>query len=263
MTLFWHLTVLSFQRAFAYRAAALSAMATNLFFGFLRAAVLVALYGARAEVNGLTLQGAITYTGLSQAVIGYLMIFGWYDLMMNVTSGDIAADLLKPMRLFTFWMAQDLGRAVALLVLRGLPIMAVYALVFDISVPSSGWQWLALLVAVVLSWLVSFAWHFLVNLAAFWSPDARGIGRMAFLLPLALSGFVMPLRLYPQWFQTLATLTPFPAMMNTVVEIYLGTISGPALLAALANQALWALILVGASEVVLRAGVRRLVIQGG
>jgi ABC-2 type transport system permease protein len=102
-----------------------------------------------------------------------------------------------------------------------------------------------------------------VNLAAFWSTEARGIARFAFGLALFLSGFVMPLRFFPDWFVTLCNLTPFPAMVNTVVEVYLGVLSGAALVQALAIQAVWFCVLAGLAHLLMRAGVRRLVIQGG
>jgi ABC-2 type transport system permease protein len=263
MRLFWELCKLSFQRQLTYRAAALAGLATNFFFGLLRAAVMTALYGARREVAGLSLEAAITFTGLTQATIAFLSLFSWYDVMNSVYTGDISSDLLKPMSYFTFWLAQDLGRAVAALLMRGLTIMIAYALMFRITLPQGWQQWLALAVALLLSWLVSFSWRFLVNLAAFWTPNALGIGRFAFGLSWFLSGFLMPLRFFPDWFQRLCNLTPFPATINTVIEVYLGVLTGPELIQALLGQVLWVLILVTTGHLVLRAGVRKLVIQGG
>jgi ABC-2 type transport system permease protein len=114
-----------------------------------------------------------------------------------------------------------------------------------------------------LSWLVSFFWRFLVNLAAFWTPDARGIGRVAFTLSSLFAGFLMPMRLYPDWFVQFCNLTPFPALFSTTVEIYLGIRTGADLGLALLNQAVWVLIMALLALLVLRTGVRRLVIQGG
>jgi ABC-2 type transport system permease protein len=261
--LFWEITRRSFHRHLTYRAAAIAGLVTNIFFGLVRAAVLVALYGEREVVAGLDVQSVITYTGLTQAVIVYLSIFGWYDLMNAVHQGEITADLLKPMRLFSFWLAQDLGRALVGLVLRGFTIMLVYALIFDITYPAGVAQWGALVVALALSWLLSFAYRFLVNLAAFWSPDAKGIGRFAFVIVMFFSGFLMPLRFFPEWVQALAYLTPFPHMLNTVVEVYLGVVTGPALVQALLAQALWAFGLVALCQFVLTRATRRLVILGG
>ena len=115
--------------------------------------------------------------------------------MESVYTGSVSSDLLKPMSYLAFWLAQDLGRAIAALLMRGLPMMAAYALLFGITLPRSGGQWLALVVALTLSWQVSFWWRFLVNLAAFWTPNALGAGRLAFTLSWFLSGFLMPLPL--------------------------------------------------------------------
>lgn len=263
MRLFLELCQRSFQRQLTYRTATLAGLATNVFFGLLRAAVIIALYGEREEVAGMSLQGAITYTGLAQAMIAYLAIFGWYDLMESVNTGEVGSDLLKPMDYFTFWLARDAGRAAVNFWLRGVTVMLIYAFIFDLARPTSLGQWTVLGAALVLSWLVSFAWRFLVNLAAFWTPNAVGVGRFAFGLSWILSGFIMPLRFYPDWFVTITKLTPFPAMLNTVVEVYLGLLWGPALWQALGGQILWVVILVGLGQWLLRAGLRRLVIQGG
>ena len=263
MRLFWKLVRLSFRLQMTYRAANLAGLATNFFFGMLRAAVLIALYGARQEVSGYSLPDAVTFTGLSQATIACLSFFGWWEVMQSVYSGEIGADLLRPADFLTFWLARDLGRAAASFLMRSLTIMVAYALVFGITTPQSVAQWLAVALALLLSWLVSFAWRFLVNLAAFWTPDARGAGRFAFGLSWFLSGFLMPLRFFPGWFSRLCALTPFPSMVNTVVEVYLGVLHGSDMVRAMLAQVLWIAILVVACRLVLRAGLRRLVIQGG
>lgn len=263
MRLFWAITSLSLRRHLTYRAATWAGLITNVFFGLLRAVVLVALFGEQDVVAGMTLQDAITYTGLSQAVIAYLMIFGWYEVMASVYTGEIAVDLLRPLGYFRYWLAIDLGRALVALVLRGVTIMLVYAIFIDIVVPAEPYQWFALLIAIGLSWLVSFSYRFLVNLAAFWTPNAGGIGRGAFGIVWIMSGFYMPLRIYPEWFQTLCRMTPFPSMVNIPVEIYLGLVRGPDILLALLNQLIWTFALIILGQIVFRRGIHRLVIQGG
>lgn len=263
MRLFWELTKRAIQRQMTYRAAIIAGLATNIFFGIMRASVLQALYGARTEVAGISVQGAITYTGLTQAVIGYLSMFSWFLIINSVYTGEIASDLLKPARYFTLWMAQDLGRAVVDFCLRGVPLMLAFSLLYHITVPTGPVQLLAFALALALSWMLSFSWRFLVNLIAFWTPGAVGIARFFFMLSWFTSGFLMPLRFFPDWFVKICYLTPFPSTINTVVEIYLGVAKGHDLARALFIQGLWIAILVVASQYVLRAGVRRLVILGG
>jgi len=261
--LFREITKRSYQRFLSYRAATLAGLVTNFFFGILRASILVALYGIQTEVEGITLQGAISYAALTQAVIGYLSLFSWFDLMTTVYTGEIATDLLKPMSYVGYWMAKDLGRAIVQLIFRGITVMVGYALIFDLYWPQGISHWLALGVTLVISWMLSFLWRFLVNLSAFWTPNARGVLRLCFFASFFFSGFLMPLRFFPDWVIRLSYLTPFPHMLNTVVEIYLGVLQGTDLLIAIFHQLLWIVILFLSAQLVLRAGVRRLVILGG
>lgn len=260
---FWELLKLSYRRHLTYRAAAFAGLVTNFFFGALRASVLVALYGQREEVVGISIQAAVTYTGITQAIIGFLSLFSWFELMYTIYNGTIATDLLKPMGYYRYWLAQDLGRAIAQFLLRTVPIMIGYGVLFNITYPESLLQWLTLIVAIGLAWLLSFSYRFLINLAAFWIPNATGIARFSFILLWFASGFLMPLRFFPDWFVHLCKLTPFPYMVNTIVEIYLGLLSGADLVYALTAQCIWIVTLILLGQAMLRAGVKRLVILGG
>lgn len=263
MRLFLELTSRSLQRQLAYRISTLAGLGTNFFWGVLRISVITALYHGEAIVAGLSIRDAVTFTGLSQASIGFLSLFSWYELMYSVYDGSVGVDLLKPMGYFRFWLAQDLGRALGQLALRGVPLILFYALFFHITTPSTLWQWAAVLASGMLSWLVSFSFRFLVNLSSFWTPNAMGVGRFAFSLALFTSGFMMPLRFFPEWFTHFCYATPFPSIVNTLVETYLGTLRGVALVNALLAQAAWAAGLIVFGQVILHIGLRRLVILGG
>lgn len=263
MRLFWEIGLRSFRRHLTYRAAAIAGLITNFGFGWLRASVLLALYNGRSAVEGITVSGLYTYVALTQAVMTYLAFFGWADLMNSVYSGEVGSDLLKPMNYFRYWLAQDAGRALVAFLLRGVLIMILFSLVFPMIYPDSVIQWLALAAALILSWLVSFSYRFLINLAAFWTPNAKGVGRFGYVISWFFSGFLMPLRLFPEWVQTIANWTPFPHMLNTVVEIYIGTLQGTAVWQALILQAAWAVGLAIIGQLLLKTAVRRLVILGG
>ena len=56
---------------------------------------------------------------------------------------------------------------------------------------------------------------------------------------------------------------PFPHMLNSVIEIYLGTVKGTELLTVLFYQIIWILILVLAGHFMLKAGIKHLTILGG
>lgn len=246
-----------------YRTTVLAGLFTNFIFGIFRIAIMVALYDGRETVAGVDVTAGVTYMVLTQAVIGFLSMFSWYELMQSVHSGEVVTDMLKPLSLFTSWMARDLGRAVVQFLFRGVLIILLYLPFFELTLPGTPLQWLSLLVVIVLSWMVSFAWRFLVNLASFWTPNALGIGRFFFIISWFFSGFLMPLRYYPEWVVRIANLTPFPSTINIVMDAFVGALTGPELALGILMQVIWAVVLFILGQVVLRAGIRRLVILGG
>lgn len=263
MTAFFATIRTSFRRQLTYRAANLSGLATNLMFAFFRAAVLIALFNEKSVVNGLSIQGAITFAGITQALIGFLSFFSWFDVMHSINEGQVGADLLKPMNYFTYWLGVDLGRAMGSLIIRSLPLFLIFMLFYNSALPDSALQWAAFLLSVLLSELISFGWRFLVNLAAFWSPNALGIGRFAFGLSWVFSGFYMPLNLFPDWLANFSRLTPFGASVYLPIEVFINNLKGPALLEAVLLQLFWVVFFIVIDQLVLARGIRKLVIQGG
>ncbi len=212
----------SFQRTMAYRSATLAGLATNFFFGMLRAYTFIAVYAAsgQAEIGGFSLRDAVTFTALTQALGAPLGVINWWwEVMRTIRSGEIVSDLVQPFHFLGFWMARDLGRAVFPFVFRGLPIVALYPLFFPVSWPPTPVHWALFLWAVAVAMAVSFCWRFWVNLWAFWLVDAEGVGRFVWLTTGLLSGFMVPVAFFPDWLQALARFTPLPATINTPVEV--------------------------------------------
>ena len=263
MTAFFATIRTSFRRQLTYRAANLSGLATNLMFAFFRAAVLIALFNEKSAVNGLSIQGAITFSGITQALIGFLSFFSWFEVMHSINEGQIGADLLKPMNYFTYWLGVDLGRAMGSFIIRSLPLFLIFMLFYHVTLPNTALQWAVFFISIILSELISFGWRFLVNLAAFWSPNALGIGRFAFGLSWIFSGFYMPLNLFPDWLANFARLTPFGASVYLPIEIFINNLNGSALLEAILIQLFWVLFFIIIDQLVLSRGIRKLVIQGG
>jgi ABC-2 type transport system permease protein len=261
--LYWEIARRGYRRYAAYPAATVAGAFTNTVFGFMRGYILLALFAHQAQIGGYDAQDTITYVWLTQAFIGIVGIFGWNDVALRIRSGDIATDLVRPLHPFVWGYAFDLGRAFYQGIFRGLPPLAVGALVFDLTAPSSPLVLVAFLTSTLLAVSVSFAWRFLYNTAAFWLTDYRGTMLLAVIITSVFSGFVIPIHFFPGWLEAVARATPFPAMLQTPVDVFVGRTSGTEIVTALAVQAAWAAVLVAASLATFAAGARKLVIQGG
>lgn len=252
-----------FQRFSTYRAATFAGIFTNTVFGFLRAYVFIALYVGQRSVGGLSLADTLTYTFVSQGMLVTVYAWGWWEIALAIRSGDVVTDLSRPFDYEGYWLAQDLGRAVYHAIFRGIPPFIAGAIFFHLYLPHDPLLWAAFILSVALAVCVSFAFRFMLNLSAFWLLDYRGVYTLAAAVWTFFSGFAVPIAFFPGALQTVSRLLPFAAMLNTPVEVFLAKEQGPALLGALALQAVWAVVLLLAGRLLLGAALRKVVVQGG
>lgn len=255
---------LGFRRYSAYRLATAAGAFTNSVFGLLRAPITMAVIGAAGgELAGYgALEGA-TYAWLTQAVLTPVNVWTWNELALRIRSGDIAVDLARPVDLQMTYLAGDLGRAAFQVLPRGLPPLLVGALVTGLALPTTVLPYVLGLIALALGVCVSFACRWLVNLAAFWLVELRGVLTLHMVAVGALSGLTVPVHWFPDWLARIASASPFPSMVQAPVDLLAGRVQGVEALGVIGVQVAWFLGVLLLGRVVLARGVRRLVVQGG
>jgi ABC-2 type transport system permease protein len=265
MRLYWEVARRALQRQLTYRTENLAGLVTNVFFGYLRAAVFVAVYqnANTASVGGYDAQAAISYMWITQAMIMIVALWGWWDLEETIRTGDVVSDLAKPFAYVGFWLARDVGRGAYFAVFRGVPILLAGQLLFGLQWPSSMGAWIIFALSVVLSLVVSFGWRFLLNVSAFWTTDARGLGSLALAATMLLGGFVVPLRYFPDWLQPWLLALPFASITQTPADLFVERVQGAEIFVPLLGQVFWACALLGCAQLATLLATRRVVIQGG
>jgi ABC-2 type transport system permease protein len=264
---------MAFRRQLAYRTANVAGLLTNAFFGLLRAQVFIALFATAtssdptqaATIAGYDMQSATTYTWVTQALLMVVSLFAWWDIETTIRSGDVVTDLSRPFSYLGYWLARDWGRAVYFVLFRGAPTLLLGQLTLPggLRWPEDPAAWALLTLSVTLAVTVSFAWRFAINMSAFWTTDARGLGNVAISLVLFLGGFVVPLRFFPDWIQPLLRALPFAAMIQVPTDIFVGRLSGLAAVAGVATQLVWALAMLAFGQLIVLVAVRRVSLQGG
>lgn len=249
-----------YRRQSAYLAASLAGMFTNTVFGLLRIAVLLAVVAPTGTVAGYDAATVGTFVWLGQGLLGVVLLWGDSELSQRVRTGDVAIDLVRPWDLQAALLAQDLGRAGHAVVYRFAAPVAVGALVLPFRWPERAGTVALFAVSAVLAVVISFAMRFLVELTAFWLLDARGVRSVYASVSGVLCGLTVPLAFFPDAVRTALYATPFPALLQTPIDVFTER-DGVARL--LAHQLLWAALLLLAGRVVLARATRELVVQGG
>jgi ABC-2 type transport system permease protein len=253
----------SFRRYLAYRGATLAGLFTNSVFGVLLASVYIALFRDRetgATVAGFALTDLLTFVWISQSLIAVVSLWGWWDIAQSIQTGDVVSDFMKPFNYYGYWIARDVGRAFAQVLMRGIPTIIIGAALFDMRLPDHGWHAFAFIVSVALAVAVSFGVRFILNITAFWVTDITGVNSVSLAVVSLFSGMLLPLAFFPRWFEILANILPFRSMVMSPVQAYLGQ-GNVAII--LLGQATWFLALVMGGIGLLRLATKRVVIQGG
>ncbi|WP_246019287.1 ABC transporter permease [Saccharothrix australiensis] len=233
-------------------------LAANVMFGLLRTSVLIAAVAA-APVAGYDVPAVVAYVWLGQGLMAFVQLWGDTRLTERIRTGDVVVDLHRPWHLQTALFAEDLGRAGFSAFLRFAPPLVIGSLIYPFRWPEAA-VWPLFLLSSALALVVSFGLRFLLNATTFWLLDSRGVITLYVVAVSVLCGLAVPLDFFPEWFQDLLWATPFPALIQAPIDVYLDrrpqwTVLG--------YQAFWAVAVYAAGHVVLGRAVRKVAVQGG
>ena len=256
--------VAGFRQQSTYRMAALAGLVTNTVFGFLKAAVLLAtVRSAGGMIGGYTALQMSAYVWWSQAMLGSVSLWGRTPLSSRIRSGDVVVDLVRPIDLQASTLLTEIGNRLFPLFPRGLPMVAIGALVVGMAPPQDALAAALAPLSFLLAVAVSAALGYAVSLAGFWLVETRGVEMAYMVASTFLAGLNVPLNLFPSWLRTIAEWTPFPSMLMNFTRVAGGGVPGSRALLLIAGQGAWLAGLLVLGAVLTVRGRRRLEVQGG
>lgn len=254
----------SFQRRMQYRVANLAGLTTNFFFLLVHIFVYTAFYAARPAPQPLSLDEIITYFVLCQ--VSFMLMPFWgtrSEVTSAIKDGSIALQLTKPVDFQAYWFADECGRALYYLLMRGFPTFLISILFFNVTIPQQPTILMTFTVSMMLAVFMSNAITITIFSSGFWTLDTTGISGMSYSIITLFSGMLVPIALWPEWLAHIARWLPFEGLIDIPFSIYLGKITGIAVWIAIGKQMVWNLFFIGLGRLFLTRGFSRLVIQGG
>ncbi len=252
----------SFKRNLAYRSDVWLRVAGNVLGILVQVAIWRAILG-QGSVEGIDVRDMVTYSILTTLVGGVLMTGLYQDADDRLRTGDIAVDLIKPLRYPLYLFAHQLGRSAFQLLFTVAPTLVVAWLLFGFTPPASAGYGLAFLVALAIALGVSYALGYLIALLAFWFLTTMHFRFAMAGFFTAFSGSFLPLWFFPPGWAAVATALPFQYMGFVPAATYLGELPPRELVATLGLGGAWTVGLLGFASWLWSASVRRLVVQGG
>jgi ABC-2 type transport system permease protein len=239
----------------------LAGMTTNVVFGLLRLSIIsAAVRAANGEIANYDIAATNTYVWIGQGLLGFVLLWGNNELAERVRSGDVVVDLYRPWHLQGALLAEDIGRGGFALLVRLAPPMVFGMLLFPFQFPENPLRWPLFLLSATIALVISFGVRFLVEASAFWLLDNRGVYGFWNVSSGLLCGLTVPISFFPEWARNALWASPFPALLQAPIDVFLGHGSAAKLLL---YQAFWAVVVLALGHFVLQRAVRKVVVQGG
>ncbi len=212
---------------------------------------------ARMNVFDLNRESLLWYIALNEWILISLPDIQ-EDIEEDLKSGRLSYLLLRPISYIGSKFFEGLGILSANLLVLGIVGFSFTAFMTKI-IPSG---FLSILSLGILSGCVALIFHLLIGISAFWMHEVGPFYWLFEKLLFIFGGLMLPLFVYPKWIQTLASFTPFPAILGQRSALAL-EFQFTHVLHLLASLFLWGFIGISFLFFFYRKGLKILTIGGG
>lgn len=196
------------------------------FFGYDRAKILTYVFG-------ILIVKAIVYSSRS------------IDISGDIARGSLSNFLLKPISYFKYWFTRDTSSKALNLIFAFFETVVLFIILRPpFFIQTNVITILFFLASLVIAIFLYFTVILCLSMIPFWYPE-QSWGTMFLFMIFSdfLGGGIFPLDIMPQNIQKIIYLTPFPHMLFTPLQIYIGKFSIERTLYCLGIGLLWVLLL--------------------
>jgi len=260
MQKYWSIFKISFEQEFAYRLNFILWRVRNVFQILLTYFLWSTVFSnPQTEIFGYDRTKILTYVFGIMIVRALVLSARAMDVSSDIAQGDLSNYLLKPLSYFKYWFTRDISSKALNLIFAAIE----FAVLFVILKPpfflqTNAVALLAFFVTIILAVLIYFFLLFLISSIPFWAPELGWSSHFLVTVVIieALSGSLFPINILPGLLQSIALALPFPYLIYFPVEVYLGNITGTALIGGLMIAVAWTGVLWIALNFVWQKGLK-------
>lgn len=180
------------------------------------------------------------------------------DVSGEIARGELSNMLIRPINYYYYWFTRDISSKVINLVFAVGEAFVLYLILRPpFFVQSNFAYWILFLLSLAVAVLLYFLLMFLFSLVPFWFPDqAWGMVFILLVMVEVVAGAIFPLDVLPPNVRAIIFLTPFPHLLFTPLNLYLGKFSFAESAKALAIAIGWCLILILMNKKIWHLGLK-------
>lgn len=260
MRKYWSIFKISFEQEFVYRFNFILWRVRNVFQILLTYFLWSTVFASPGTfIFGYDRSRILTYVFGIMIVRALVLSARAMDVSRDVANGDLSNYLVKPMDYFKYWFTRDISSKALNLIFAAFEFFILFLILKPpFFFQSSPVILLIFLISIVLAIFIYFFLIFIISSIPFWAPELGWGSHFLVTLVMveSLSGALFPINILPQVLQTIVMATPFPYLIYFPVQVYLGNISGGALIGGLMIAIFWVGILFFTLKFVWQKGLR-------
>lgn len=215
-------------------------------------------------IQGFTQIELITYLLLTGVVRTLIVSYPEHDMIRLINRGDLNNYLTKPLSLikhqFLGEIAFKFNRAI--FTIPSYILLAWLALHLTGQLPQLSIT-LPILTLFFLSFLLAYLIKYIIGLAAIWTSEVNWLTSFNELVMLVLSGSLLPLEFFPDWFQSISAYLPFQYLNYIPVLALQGQVTTQQTLSHITIQIIWIIILLLITQLIWNRGLKKYTAYGG
>lgn len=168
------------------------------------------------------------------------------DVSGDIAQGELSNYLVRPISYFKYWFVRDISS-------KSLNIffaLIEFSLLYLVLRPPFFFQTniyvlITFLLSLVIAIFIYFFIIFIISAIPFWAPELGWGSQFLVLIIFVefLSGALFPMDVLPSTIQSFVMLLPFPYLIYFPIQVYLGKITGMALIYGILTSLFWVITL--------------------
>ena len=186
-----------------------------------------------------------------------------WEINFEVRQGTLSLRLLRPLHPLWHYAVNNVA-AMPLRLVIAIPVALLLLLVMGREgLSTNPVLWLFFPLAVFNAWLITYLINVLIGTLSLFMESSLKLLNVWFQLFMLLSGYFIPVELFPRWLQVLGDWLPFRYQLAFPVELATRTYDVAGALGMLGKQVAFVAVLWAFAAVAWRSGLKRYAAYGG
>ena len=222
-----------------------------------------ALFLSSESVQGVDVNTMLTYTVVSAMISVILSTNVERRIAQSVYKGTIAIDMMRPVNVFSVFLAEDVAMVTALIFQNLIPILLIGSICIRLPRPESAYGFALFLVSLCMAFGINWLLSCMFGMVSFWAMNMDALIQVKKHLVRLLSGSIIPLWFFPDWLRKILEYLPFAYLYQLPLNIYVGKYDSTSLGKGLGVQFIWMAVLLLAFFYLQKRVTSKVMIQGG